>query len=306
MKGRRCGWRTGPLPRREAAALLPRLYRGTPWFGVSGIDTPRRDGPRRSGTVAGPATVSISRRWQPDAARPQGDNHDPATHASLEAHFQATRPCASRRSRAARATGARRPISIAAPRRSHDHWWVQAQSGTAWRDWDVLTATGGAVADRRSDHRSRRAARQPLSTRLRSVSSMESWQGGASGRRRSLLEHTIRTGRCRSGPQSPLAFVADDFPKTFPYARLLGCGCAAQGRARSARVDAHPVRSASTHIIQNAITDTGGITMPTRPDRRARGRSRTRPTGSAPRSTKPSARQRAPAPPPACAGRLHT
>jgi hypothetical protein len=140
-----------------------------------------------------------------------------------------------------------------------DHWWVETQSGGAWRAWDLLAAQPGSAfvtADRAVD-----AAAIPADLyhqiAIRVV--MESWQNGLTSEK-VALEHTIRTSAV-IGTSISLAFVPDDFPQTFPAP-----GVAAADALRKAAVEQHEwtpiLYVGADHIIQNAITDTGGITMP--------------------------------------------
>ncbi|MGH9409818.1 MAG: hypothetical protein ACRD1V_10235, partial [Vicinamibacterales bacterium] len=141
-----------------------------------------------------------------------------------------------------------------------DHWWVQTQAGTTWRDWDLIgPSSGGALAkaDRtvNPDDLQTDAYHQVA---IRVV--MERWIDGVTSET-VALEHTIRTSAVIGIPIT-LAFVPDAWPKTFPLA-----GMNVEHSLRSVTLDQHEWTPLLTigkdHVIQNAITDTGGITMPT-------------------------------------------
>jgi hypothetical protein len=140
-----------------------------------------------------------------------------------------------------------------------DHWWVETQSGGAWREWDLLAAQPGSAlvaADRTVDPT---AIPADLYHQVAIRVVMESWQNGLTSEK-VALEHTIRTAAV-IGTSISLAFVPDDFPKTFPDP-----GVPAADALRKAAVEQHEwtpiLYVGADHIIQNAITDTGDITMP--------------------------------------------
>jgi hypothetical protein len=140
-----------------------------------------------------------------------------------------------------------------------DHWWVETPLGGAWRAWDLLAAEPGSArvaADRTVDPA---AIPADLYHQIAIRVVMESWQNGLTSEK-VALEHTIRTSAV-IGTSMSLAFVPDDFPQTFPDP-----GVAAADALRKAAVEQHEwtpiLYVGADHIIQNAITDTGNITMP--------------------------------------------
>jgi hypothetical protein len=140
-----------------------------------------------------------------------------------------------------------------------DHWWVQTQDGATWRDRDLLGgAPGTAVvaSDRTID-----LAHVPadLYHQISIHVVAERWSNGVTSEK-VVLEHTIRSSATIGVPIS-LSLTPGNWPKPFPPT-----GTTIAAAMRQAALDQHewtPVLAiGDEHVIQNAITDSGDITMP--------------------------------------------
>ncbi len=138
-----------------------------------------------------------------------------------------------------------------------DHWWVQTQQGTAWRDWDFVKTTPAAAPDRTVDPANPPADLYHQIT-LRVVA--EKWLAGTTSEK-VILEHAWHPSATIGQPIS-LAFAARGWPKTFPDA---GRTVDQSLRAFAAgQREWTPVLSiGADRVQQSAVTAGGDLTMST-------------------------------------------
>lgn len=137
-----------------------------------------------------------------------------------------------------------------------DHWWVQTQQGTTWRNWDLANAAP-AAPDRTVD-----PANLPVDLyhqiTVRVVG--EKWQGGTTSEN-VILEHAWHPAST-IGQSISVAFAGSAWPKPFPYA-----GQTVEQSLRTFATSQHewtPVLSIGRdRVQQSAVTDSGNLTMST-------------------------------------------
>ena len=140
-----------------------------------------------------------------------------------------------------------------------DHWWVETQTAGAWHALDLLAhdpARPLASADRTIDLASIPADLYHQIT-IRVI--VERWSGGSTSEK-AALEQTVQPAQVIGSPIT-LAITPASPLKTFPSAQQ-DAAAAFRAYALGQREWTPALDIGRQHVVQNAITDSGDITMP--------------------------------------------
>lgn len=140
-----------------------------------------------------------------------------------------------------------------------DHWWVEVQANGSWQPRDLLTSAGGAplaVADRTLDLAALPADLYHQVT-VRVIA--EQWSGGTTSEK-AALEQTIRPMDVIGAPVS-LVFTPGESMKGFP-APGLSPAASLRANVMAQREWTPSLYVGKQHVVQNAITDGGTLTVP--------------------------------------------